>query len=105
MKTITIIALLGLFASCGKEYVEQTVNIEAPQPNPIEIIDPCGKSEFGHDEVILRFSDTQLVVYYKEGSKEYLTELHVGSYITTDKQACKFDVVEIDGKLEIEEVE
>ena len=59
----------------------------------IEIIDVCGPSG-GRDEVILRFADRSLVVYFEQGNNRFLTELTPGTYQTTDSQRCVFVVDE-----------
>lgn len=59
----------------------------------VETIDPCGDGP-GFDEVILRTSDGQLIAYFEDGGKRFLTELVPGRYLTTDRQRCAFEVTE-----------
>ena len=46
----------------------------------------------GFDEVIMRTKSNKLVAYFESGGKRFLTVLSVGSYTTTDQQACNFTV-------------
>jgi hypothetical protein len=67
----------------------------------IEVIDPCGPSDNGFDEVILRVDTLQgelLVAYFESGNARHLAVITPGSYRTTDKQKCKFQV-EDDGSV------
>lgn len=57
-----------------------------------EFIDPCGDSA-GFDEVLLWMSSGELVAYFESGSRRFLTILKDGNYRTTDKQRCRFSVV------------
>ena len=59
-----------------------------------EVIDPCGDQANTYDEVLLKLSSGQIVAFF-EGSnnKRFLTVLVDGQYVTTDNQACRFDVV------------
>lgn len=56
-----------------------------------EIIDPCGDGA-GFDEVLLRLSDGQIISYFEQGNKRFLTSLPPGNYRTTDQQACNFTI-------------
>lgn len=46
----------------------------------------------GFDEVIMRTKSGKLVAYFENGGNRFLTILTVGSYRTTDQQACNFTV-------------
>lgn len=54
-----------------------------------ELIDPCGPSA-GFDEVLIRLSSGELIAYFENGGKRFLTVLSPGNYQTTDSQACVF---------------
>jgi hypothetical protein len=62
-----------------------------------EMIDPCGK-QASFDEVLLRLANRSLVAHFSSGSKEFLTVIGPGSYITTDGTNCRFTV---DSNLEV----
>lgn len=62
------------------------------------MIDPCGDNPNQFDEYILEMSNGDLLGYFEQGSKRFLTVLPDGNYRTTDKQACNFSV--INGKYE-----
>jgi len=60
----------------------------------VDFIDPCGDMPGQFDEILLQTADGSLVAYFKDsGSREFLTLLAPGSYRTTDKQKCDFDVL------------
>jgi hypothetical protein len=58
----------------------------------LEIIDPCGDKPGKFDEIVLKLSENQLVVYFQSGSNYFLTLLTPGNYRTTDEQKCYFTV-------------
>jgi hypothetical protein len=58
-----------------------------------EVIDPCGDYSNHFDEVLLVMSDGSIVAYFESRGKRFLTILQNGSYRTTDKQSCRFKVV------------
>jgi hypothetical protein len=62
----------------------------------LETIDPCGNGT-GFDEVIIKTS-SGFIAYFEDGSKRFLAKLDVGSYRTTDQQACRFSV-NVDGSI------
>lgn len=57
------------------------------------MIDPCGDKPNHFDEYILEMSNGDLLGYFEQGSKRFLTVLPDGNYRTTDAQACNFSVV------------
>lgn len=57
----------------------------------IEIIDPCG-DQGRFDEVLLRLHDGSLLAHYASGSRQFLTFIGPGNYITTDGLGCSFTV-------------
>ena len=65
----------------------------------IEVVKPCENSR----EVFFRVESGEIVAYFEQGKRRYLSYLEVGSYGTTDGTGCKFDIVENDGGLEIVE--
>jgi hypothetical protein len=57
-----------------------------------ELIDPCGDGP-SFDEVLLRLANGQVMAHYAGGGNlQFLTVLAPGSYVTTDQQACRFNV-------------
>jgi hypothetical protein len=66
-------------------------NTEAVESPVIKFIDPCGDSS-SYDEVILRMSSGELVAYFEDGSRRFLSILSPGVYQTTDAQKCIFKV-------------
>lgn len=58
----------------------------------VELIDPCGDNPGEFDEVIIRLPDRTLIAYFLDGEHEFLSVLGPGSYMTTDAQACRFEV-------------
>lgn len=56
-----------------------------------EIIDPCGK-QAAYDEVLVRMQNNNLLVHFASGSKQFLTTIGPGTYITTDGTSCLFTV-------------
>lgn len=57
------------------------------------MIDPCGKSSSGYDEVLMRLSDGKVVAYFESGNSRHLSVLETGvRYQTGDLQACQFQV-------------
>lgn len=65
----------------------------------VEVIDPCG-AETNYDEVIVRLSDTALMVFFAQDGGR-LSLIGVGKYKTTDGTNCKFEVINNAGKLEV----
>jgi len=60
----------------------------------LEIIDPCGDNPGQFDEVLFRLSSGEVVAYFEQGSKRFLTVLNPGNYRTTDTQNCNFTITE-----------
>lgn len=58
----------------------------------VEIIDPCGNKPGHFDEVILRLNTGDLLAYFEENGKRFLSILTPGNYQTTDSQKCSFTV-------------
>lgn len=104
--TRLIIILSILVQSCGPNVIQYGCGIKGNkitcsngetlevinQYDVSEIIDPCGPSFTGYDEVILRLSNNQLLAHYSSGALQFFTVLKPGSYVTTDSQACHFTV-------------
>ena len=63
----------------------------------LEVIDPCGDAPDQYDEVLVQM-DGCIAAYFQDGAEEFLVCLPDGNYQTTDKQACRFSIV--DGMLE-----
>jgi len=59
--------------------------------NTIEIIDPCGDGP-GVDEVILKIRG-ELIAYFQAKNVNVLATLSDGHYVTSDKDKCRFSVV------------
>lgn len=59
----------------------------------VEIISLCGPQS-GFSEVILRLANGDLLAHYSQGSKQFLTLLSPGSFVSTDGFACSFTVTE-----------
>jgi hypothetical protein len=57
-----------------------------------ELIDPCGDNPGQFDEIILKLSTGELLVYFESGSNRFLSLIDNGSYHTTDSQHCAFSV-------------
>jgi hypothetical protein len=101
-KLILLISLLAF--SCGKNNNHYYATYE----QATEIIDPCGK-ETSHDEVILRLGDYSLVVFFDassaNNSDERLTILEEGkTYTTTDGTNCRFEIIEQNSMLIVNEL-
>ena len=58
-----------------------------------EIIDPCGDKVGKFDEILLVLNSGEIVAYFEQGGKRFLTVLSDGNYRTTDAQRCNFSVV------------
>lgn len=56
-----------------------------------KIIDPCGP-ESAYDEVLLQFSNGDILAHYSDAKNEHFSLLHSGNYITTDGTKCEFKV-------------
>lgn len=56
-----------------------------------ELIDPCGPTN-DFNEVLFRTAGGTILAHYSHGTKQFLTELRPGSYVTTDYQQCPFTV-------------
>lgn len=55
-----------------------------------EVVDPCGDDTGGFDEVLLKYANGQFIAWLKNTG---LIVLNWGqSYVTTDKQKCKFKI-------------
>ena len=59
----------------------------------VEVIDPCGP-ESRFDEVLLRFSNGDIVAHFASGDKQHFAILVPGTYRTTDGTNCQFRVTE-----------
>lgn len=71
-----------------------TANIATLESNlsVTQIIDPCGDNAGQFDEVLLVMSNGDIIGYFEQGSKRFLSVLPNGNYRTTDTQACNFTV-------------
>lgn len=63
-----------------------------------KIIDPCGPYENGYDEILICFNDGRILAYFEDKTYRHLSLITEGSYITTDEQKCRFDVIK-DGNI------
>ncbi len=59
----------------------------------IKIIDPCGPSTSGYDEILLCLNNGSLMAYFENGIYRHLSIIPAGAYVTTDEQKCRFDVL------------
>lgn len=57
-----------------------------------ELYDPCGDDANNPDEILLVMGNGNVVAYFQQGSKRFLTKLGNGNYRTTDKQKCNFTI-------------
>ena len=57
----------------------------------VGIYDPCG-DQIGHDEILLELNTGDLIGYFEQGNKRFLTKLDQGTYMTTDGSSCYFTV-------------
>lgn len=109
MKLISLIILTVLLTSCGNtEYlfhentyddtaiVERLNAIEANYEamsdvldNTINVIQLC---EYG-GEILFELGNGTFVSYFESGSNKYLAVLDDGIYVTTDSEACRFEIV------------
>lgn len=56
-------------------------------------IDPCGDDPRHYDEIIMQTYEGKNLAIFKGGNNKYfMSEVVEGSYITTDKQECEFNV-------------
>lgn len=62
-----------------------------------EIIDPCGKQS-SFDEVLFKTVSGTIIAHYSHGSKQFLTLVPPGRYVTTDGTNCYFTITS-DGKV------
>lgn len=56
-----------------------------------DVLLPCGAGG-GYDEVLLRLGDGQLLAHFTEGSREFLSILKPGNYVTASIPACYFSI-------------
>lgn len=66
---------------------------DAQEQGVAEVIDPCGDMAGHFDEVILRLHDGTYIAYFQDGGRRFLGVLSDGSYRTTDRQQCRFSIV------------
>jgi len=57
-----------------------------------EVINPCGDDVGQFDEVLMKLSSGQIVAFFEQGTKRFLSILEDGVYQTTDQQGCVFTV-------------
>ena len=55
------------------------------------IVDSCGK-QASYDEVLLRMGNGDLMAHYSDGSKQFITVIGPGTYLTTDGTSCMFTI-------------
>lgn len=91
----------GAEVTCGSNTVVIENGDDAVQSpyNISEIIDPCGDFPNHADEIIIKMYNGDLVVYFQDGGRRFLTVLEPGNYRTTDRQKCRFTITE-DGEYE-----
>lgn len=66
------------------------LDVEAPEYNIVETINPCG-DDTTFNEILLRLANGTLVAYFA-GSGGFLTPIPPGNYVTTDAASCPFTV-------------
>lgn len=59
-----------------------------------KIVAPCDDDPDHLDEVLLLFANGDVLAYFEQGGKRFLTKLGPGRYRTTDKQKCLFEISE-----------
>jgi len=57
-----------------------------------KVWDPCGDHAGNFDEVILQTNSGKFIAYFEVSGKRFLSVLSNGTYVTTDNQACRFNV-------------
>jgi len=62
-----------------------------------KIIDPCGDFPNNYDEVILQLSSGEFIAYFESRGKRFLSIIEDGNFTTTDRQRCRFTI--LDGEL------
>lgn len=82
---------VSLLQARTNDLIARMVELEQ-QDAVIEYINPCGDGP-GFDEYILKTKSGKYLAYFESGSKRFLTILTPGLYMTTDQQACRFEVV------------
>lgn len=66
---------------------------QASQSAIKELIDPCGDKPGHFDEILIVLNSGELIAYFEQGNKRFLTVLSDGNYQTTDAQKCNFSVL------------
>lgn len=103
MKSVVLLALVMLASACGKKGDTGTSGpagsngSSAPvnQYNVAAILDPCGDAPGITDEVLLRLTNGQLLVFFANnvnGDYGRLALIGPGTYSTTDGSGCTFTV-------------
>ena len=69
--------------------IETVCNVQQDPSALIEVINPCGESGDGVDEVVLRLSSGTLIAWFRGIG---LFRLTPGNYYTTDSDMCFFVV-------------
>lgn len=59
----------------------------------VRTIDPCGDNVNQFDEILVEMSNGDIIAYFEQGGKRFLTVLTNGNYRTTDRQSCNFSIV------------
>lgn len=93
----------GAIVTCGSSVVQISNGEDAVQsPYAIEkLIDPCGDFPGYADEIIIKTHNGELIVYFEDGGRRFLSSLTPGNYQTTDRQRCNFRVT---SDMEVEEI-
>ena len=55
-------------------------------------IDPCGDMPNHYDEIIMQTYEGKNLAVFKSGRKYFMSEIKEGTYVTTDRQQCRFNV-------------
>jgi hypothetical protein len=86
--------LNGIKVTCGNEigYVYNGEDGATSAFTVTEVINPCGDYPGHFDEVLLKMSNGEILAHFSHGNLQFLTLLTDGNYVTTDKQACNFNV-------------
>lgn len=56
-----------------------------------DVLLPCGAGG-GYDEVLLRLGDSRILGHFTEGTREFLSILKPGNYVTASIPACYFSI-------------
>lgn len=91
-ETNTLLSIVQSLQVQTNNAVSQLVSLQS-NDSVTSFLNPCGDNPGHYDEVLLKTNSGQVIAYFEDGGKRFLSVLEFNTnYQTTDKQSCVFQL-------------